>query len=199
MREITPSDPTLPDGMFLIYVLADPDTGDVRYVGQTKTPRRRLWLHRSASNNRSSRRLPSWIRRLLAQGKRPLMLEVELTTEPNAAEVRWIAEYKRRGADLLNMNEGGQTLEHCLRAPTAIRKGTRQGIAHRVMIDLKRGVNELNRLGYPDAAQRVEAKRQAAQAAINRLAKRIGRAKAMAHINEKLALKYDGRTSKRKA
>ena len=174
-------------GVSIIYALADPDTGDVRYVGQTKRPRRRLWLHCSASNNRSSRRLPSWIRGLLAQDKRPVMLELERTTEPDAAEVRWIAEYRTRGAQLLNMNDGGVTLAQCRRSPCAVTKGKRQSPAHRILIDLALGVKLLKRLGRDDAAARVEDKRQAALAAIKRLSKRVGRARALAHINANLA------------
>ena len=92
----------------VIYVLQEPDTGAVRYVGQTKYPRRREWLHCSHSNNRrGARRVNKWILGLLERGSRPVFKVIEETPHLDDRERHWIAELRSRGADLLNMNDGG--------------------------------------------------------------------------------------------
>lgn len=90
-----------------IYVLCDPSSGAVRYVGQTTDAKRREWLHCSPTNNRGNRRVNSWIRRLLASGTKPVFVAIEDTNDRDVRERHWIAHYRANGAELLNMNDGG--------------------------------------------------------------------------------------------
>ena len=86
LREVQPNEKRLPDGKAMIYALADPVTSEIRYIGQTKSPGRRRWLHRSRSNNQTGRRVCGWVRKLLNSGLAPLMLEVEIVCDPDEAD-----------------------------------------------------------------------------------------------------------------
>ncbi len=99
----------------VIYALTD-DNGNVRYVGQTKTPSRRRWQHSSLSNNMTNRRVSVWIRQLLSEAKLPVFSIIETTTNPDKREKYWIKHYRSLGCDLLNMNEGGHTMTHTIKA-----------------------------------------------------------------------------------
>lgn len=96
-----------------IYVLMDPDTLEVRYLGKTVKPiERRLAVHIShAKRVGHKRHVAAWIRSLLDVGKKPIIQSVE-TVSPNgdwvAAEQRWIAELLEAGADLCNLTDGGE-------------------------------------------------------------------------------------------
>jgi hypothetical protein len=78
-----------------IYALTDPNSGEVRYVGQTTNVKARVCQHFSTS---PSARCGAWVRRLRAGGRRPnvVILEENPTDGPNAAEARWIAFYLRQ-------------------------------------------------------------------------------------------------------
>lgn len=89
----------------VIYALCCPVTSEVRYVGKTIDPARRLRHHMS-----EARRLPHlhksrWIKTLVAEGLRPMIkvLEVVPEAEWEAAERRWIASF----SNLTNAAEGG--------------------------------------------------------------------------------------------
>lgn len=93
-----------------VYLLRDPRTGHVRYVGKAVDPARRLQQHLSAfqlSYYRS--RKNSWLKNLLDAGGRP-ELEIVETVAPeqaNDAECKWIAYYHGLGAPLTNGTAGG--------------------------------------------------------------------------------------------
>lgn len=95
-----------------IYLLSDPNTGRVRYVGKTVKPlSQRLSEHVStAKTNRRPCHRNHWI---ASFGKaRPLITEVEVVTGPaeDAAEAerRWIASLRADGCDLVNATAGGE-------------------------------------------------------------------------------------------
>jgi hypothetical protein len=52
------------------------------------------------------------------------MYEVATVRDADGAEVKWIARYRKKGCDLLNMNSGGQAMEQCARSPLANTKVT---------------------------------------------------------------------------
>lgn len=89
-----------------IYILKDPDNLEVRYVGRTNNPKKRLSSHLNPDKTRS---LPStrWALRLKRENKKPIMEIVEETNDWEASEVKWIAHYRFLGADLLNIDDGG--------------------------------------------------------------------------------------------
>lgn len=89
-----------------IYVLTDPFTKQVRYVGKTFHPKQRLRGHYSS---RDATYRTNWIRSLKQRGERPIMIVVEETDTENWSdrEKYWIKFYKDEGCNLVNANEGG--------------------------------------------------------------------------------------------
>ena len=91
-----------------IYALVDPRNGEVKYVGKTVFPvRERLGRHiREARQGVVSHKC-NWIRQLLNQGLKPLVLLLEETEDWQTREVFWIAHYQSIGK-LTNLAEGGK-------------------------------------------------------------------------------------------
>lgn len=102
-----------------IYVLEDPRTGEVRYVGKTCNPHSRLRYHCKASSLQSNSHRSNWIRGLLADGVRPAfrVIDAGMGTGHGLAERAWIREYRRRGARLVNSTDGGEGVSGFRRRP----------------------------------------------------------------------------------
>lgn len=95
----------------IIYALCDPDTGEVRYIGQTANGmlRPRAHLTPSAGKGRAHYHA-NWIRSLRRAGKRPtirVLEEVPNAAALDAAERRWIARGRGLGWRLTNSTDGG--------------------------------------------------------------------------------------------
>ena len=92
-----------------VYALKDPESGEVRYIGWTCNPEKRLRTHINSgwlSTPRTHR--ACWIRSLLSRGLRPLMEILESGFgDPAPAEIAWIAEMRGAGARLTNATDGG--------------------------------------------------------------------------------------------
>ena len=95
----------------LIYVLIDPETGEIRYVGATTTSQKqRLREHINDARRRAKSYVHRWILSLLDRGLEPEMLVIEeVPADGNRveAERRWIAHYRAEGARLANLTDGG--------------------------------------------------------------------------------------------
>lgn len=98
-----------------LYVLKDPDTNEIRYVGITiRTLQERLSGHMSDARNRSNLNThkTNWINSLVSKGKLP---KIELISEYNSldevkkAEIDYIAKYKEE-YNLVNCTIGGDHL-----------------------------------------------------------------------------------------
>lgn len=90
-----------------IYVLIDPRTSDVRYVGWSMDPLKRLDAHIHLSKKMRTYK-DHWIQQLLSAGLRPLMQIVESGIGDYAtAERYWIAHYRQNGCRLTNLTDGG--------------------------------------------------------------------------------------------
>lgn len=96
-----------------IYVLKDPTTDEIRYVGKTSNPKDRLSRHLQKSyldggdkNFHKSR----WIKKLLSIGERPTMSVIQECddTNVNELEIYWIDKMKKDGHNLTNMSIGGE-------------------------------------------------------------------------------------------
>lgn len=98
-----------------IYVLRDPITDEIRYVGATSDPLwKRLALHVTLSRD-STTKCAAWIRDVVACGGRPTIDQVMSATESwERAETETIALLRSEGADLLNMTAGGMGCTDCL-------------------------------------------------------------------------------------
>lgn len=90
-----------------IYALRDPRDGRIRYVGKSLHPRQRLNVHvyHAKCGDRKSH-LYTWLRGLLANGRRPEQIILEWSTEKTwqESERKWI----RRFDDLCNLSDGGE-------------------------------------------------------------------------------------------
>ncbi len=96
------------DKRWAIYVLRDPTTNRVRYVGFTSDPKRRL---RSHITQASSPKFPVnvWVAKLLRNGARPTfqIIEEGIGGEWSERERFYIASYRQQQTDLLNLSDGG--------------------------------------------------------------------------------------------
>ena len=94
---------------WFIYVLRDPRTNEIRYVGKAADPARRLRAHCYGVRRQAHRYTARWIRSLKALGLKPSMTVIDAGNGDGhgAAERAWIAEFHRRGARLTNHTPGG--------------------------------------------------------------------------------------------
>jgi len=100
----------LPDKKTLIYVLKDPLTYEVRYVGKTTLPLSyRLTDHVSTGKKPTNYRT-FWIKSILKQGLRPLIEELDscVWEESQQLEIDYIREYRLLGYNLVNLSDGGE-------------------------------------------------------------------------------------------
>ncbi len=90
-----------------VYGLADPVTGDIRYIGKSIRPNERLMNH---CNDHASCHRTHWIQSLITKGQRPqLVILQELPDGANwqAIERQWIAKARSAGWALTNGTDGG--------------------------------------------------------------------------------------------
>jgi hypothetical protein len=94
---------------FFIYVLKDPTTNEIRYVGKTPNIKTRLQGHISASKHGGSHR-KNWIKSLLDQNLKPLIevLDSVEKEESSALEIAYIAFFRENGYRLVNSTDGGE-------------------------------------------------------------------------------------------
>jgi group I intron endonuclease len=95
-----------------IYTLSEPDTGIVRYVGQTVDLKKRYWLHLYwAKKSECKTYKEKWISQVIEKGRVP---EMEViwegdVSELNRMEIGMIKLFKAVGAKLTNATTGGDT------------------------------------------------------------------------------------------
>jgi predicted GIY-YIG superfamily endonuclease len=97
-----------------IYILQDPDTMDVRYVGKTTNPRKRLYQHTNKRVQEYSRRryLSNWLLKLLNDNKKPIMTIIDqIENDWRTLEIYWIEQFKNWGYKLVNITIGGDGIE----------------------------------------------------------------------------------------
>lgn len=94
-----------------IYVLKDPSTEEIRYVGKTKNSlEKRLSGHLEKSNNLNNKwYVANWIRSLQNKNQKPIIKLIgEFSDEEiNDAEKYYIKYFKDQGCSLTNATEGG--------------------------------------------------------------------------------------------
>ena len=95
-------------GMAHIYGLCDPITQQLRYVGKTNDPKKRLQAHLRCREKEKSY-LTNWIKSLKAAGRKPEIFVIEDIPEAEwqEAEQFWISYFRAIGANLVNMLPGG--------------------------------------------------------------------------------------------
>lgn len=103
----TPKDP---DSRTSIYVLKDPETLEIRYVGKTVSElKHRLKGHIYRSKLEKNHRA-YWIKSILDKGLSPLIEEIDSCqwTESQNLEIYYIKKYKDLNFNLVNSTEGGE-------------------------------------------------------------------------------------------
>lgn len=98
---------------FKIYVLKNPDTEDIRYVGMTSVDlmvrlERHITTFKQAKNRKN--RVRVWIWELIPLGRVPIIELIEEVDEDvcDEREKYWIKFYRDQGCDLLNRAHGGR-------------------------------------------------------------------------------------------
>lgn len=117
-----------------IYVLIDPRTHEVRYVGKARDPLIRWKGHLKPERRRDTEtHRAKWIAQLRRQGYTPVLEVVQTLREEDAydAERYWISYYRGLGCALTNGTDGGpggvttqgrrMTPEHREKISTALR------------------------------------------------------------------------------
>jgi len=95
--------------MMIIYVLIDPTTNQIRYVGKTsQTLKQRLNNHLAPARLKKDSAKNVWLRSLKV---RPMIVVLEVCEKKNAeaAEIFWIRLLKMVGNDLTNGTIGGNS------------------------------------------------------------------------------------------
>lgn len=90
-----------------IYGLADPDTGVIRYVGQSTRPQGRYKEHVTYPGGKCS----EWIKSLRGKNEKPTLVILEtvsLENNPTDREEYWIVELSKNN-QLLNRRRPGET------------------------------------------------------------------------------------------
>lgn len=91
-----------------IYVLKDPETGEVRYVGKSNDPPRRLRRHCFRAP-RESFRSARWVSSVLSRGFWPTLEIIDEVAESEWPqwEAAYIQFFRESGCELVNGTDGG--------------------------------------------------------------------------------------------
>lgn len=94
-----------------IYGLIDPRTKEIRYVGKSDNPVKRLRRHLGKKNIQKSFHAARWLRSLVEIGLKPEIAILEVVSGGENWEDRerhWIAYLRSEGCDLTNTSPGGE-------------------------------------------------------------------------------------------
>ena len=90
-----------------IYTLTDPRTNQIRYVGKSNKPSKRLSCHlgRTEKNHKYS-----WLKQLDNEGLKPILdiIDEVPNDEWRFWEQYWISQFRTWGFDLTNLTDGGE-------------------------------------------------------------------------------------------
>lgn len=95
--------------MTKIYVLVEPNCGEIRYIGKTVKPlSARLNHHFFEARNGVKNHRCNWIRFLFSKGYLPkIQLIGEIEGDGCKEEIAWIKYFRDEGLDLVNETDGG--------------------------------------------------------------------------------------------
>jgi hypothetical protein len=96
--------------MVSIYALKDPRTGEIRYVGKTSNPDKRLAKHVWEAQSGMRNHRANWIKDLLMCNQSPEMEILDEVPEDfwQQWEIAWIEFFREQGFDLVNSTRGGE-------------------------------------------------------------------------------------------
>lgn len=91
-----------------IYILQEPDTLLVRYVGKTNNPKRRF-NHHMSNKSKNNSHVNNWIKSLKEKELKPIMSIIDETYDDwQNLEMYWIEQFKAWGFNLTNCTNGGE-------------------------------------------------------------------------------------------
>lgn len=108
-----------------IYSLTDPRDNTVRYVGFTTKPLQERLRRHLADTAQRKWYVSNWLRQLKSLGLQPTISALEAGEGSDtwqAAESKWIAEFRRLGAHLTNATTGGEGCPGAKRSPEYVEK-----------------------------------------------------------------------------
>ena len=91
-----------------IYTLIDPFTNEIRYVGKSNNPKKRLYDHLSLCYTTHTHK-NNWIKSLLEKNTKPILDIIDEVSidEWEFWEKYWIKKFKDDGENLTNYSKGG--------------------------------------------------------------------------------------------
>jgi group I intron endonuclease len=106
-----------------IYKISD-ELGNVRYIGKSNNPRRRLYQH---INDKSNLHKFNWLNSIIKRGSKPIIEIIEKVSVDvwQEREIYWIAKFKEDGFDLINLTlggDGGNGMRHTEESKQSMRK-----------------------------------------------------------------------------
>lgn len=121
-----------------IYKISD-ELGNVRYIGKSNNPRRRLYQH---INDKSNLHKFNWLNSIIKRGSKPIIEIIEKVSVDiwQEREIYWIAKFKEDGFDLINLTlggEGGNGMKHTEESKQSMsksKKGIKLSEEHRKSI-----------------------------------------------------------------
>lgn len=151
---------------FIIYGLEDPRTGQIRYVGRSSSGLERPKHHTvpAALAKEPNRHKASWLRGLVAEGKKPTIRVLEAFESGDdltSAERFWIAQAKGLAWPLTNLTDGGEGLlgrKHSAETKAKIGAGNKGKIISQAARDAMRA-KSLGRKHTPEARDKMSAQR----------------------------------------
>jgi len=92
-----------------IYILIDPETNQVRYVGKANNIFQRYKAHLNRARKHQIHKL-NWINYLKTKGLKPIIEIIDIVPIDNWVfwETYWISQFKTWGFDLINYTNGGE-------------------------------------------------------------------------------------------
>jgi hypothetical protein len=174
--------------MVTVYGLASTRDRKIRYVGQTnREVQRRFYRHTDDARSGKQTYCCRWIRKELAGGFKVYPFVIERDVVYNDAEIRWIAFYKRAGAELVNHTMGGKgSVGFKLSAETCAKKSAAL-IGRKLVMTPKRiaaiKYNLHKMLSDPDRARKISKARMGMVIPPESIAKRTATRRANARVS----------------
>lgn len=148
---------------YKLYLLIDPESREIRYVGITKRSLGRRLLGHLSDASRYQRHSCHWIKSLVRRGLTPeITLLQSFNTEQDVmeAEIYWISYFRSVGCQLVNSNSGGygnlNPNEETRQKISAARKGVLRG-PHSAETKNKIGEANRRRIWSEESKQKVSA------------------------------------------
>lgn len=128
-----------------IYILIDPETNMVRYVGKSNNPNKRLYQHiiRSKNSKGHSHKI-NWIKSLDVKGLKPIISIIDEVKYEDweISESYWIAQFKQWGFKLTNLTEGGQGGNGYKHSKESIKRISESQIGKKLSEEHKKSISE---------------------------------------------------------